>query len=135
MSINPVNPNGHLNIFQEVEEANIKKDAQIAELSKELKLIKKELEIGNGGIANDHSFSLEKLQREHDKEKEEFEKREQDYVKRLESANNENSETEKELQDLRTKILKMEMNEKNMMEEVCKFFFSIIIPSINFVIV
>ncbi|CAG9537764.1 unnamed protein product [Cercopithifilaria johnstoni] len=104
--------------LQEAEEANVKKDTQIAELSKELKLIKKEIEAGNGGISNGQPSSLKKLQHEHDKEKEEFEKREQDYVKRLESANNENSETEKELQKLKAKILKMEMNEQNLMEEI-----------------
>ncbi|KAM3721430.1 Golgin subfamily A member [Dirofilaria immitis] len=100
--------------LQEVEEANTKKDVQIAELDKELKLMKEELEAEYNGITND----LKKLQREHNKEKEEFEKREQDYVKRLKSANNENSETEQELQKLRTKILKMEMNEQNLVEEI-----------------
>ncbi|MCP9260949.1 hypothetical protein DINM_004349 [Dirofilaria immitis] len=92
------------------------KDVQIAELDKELKLMKEELEAEYNGITND----LKKLQREHNKEKEEFEKREQDYVKRLKSANNENSETEQELQKLRTKILKMEMNEQNLVEEVLR---------------
>ncbi|KAL3998328.1 Golgin subfamily A member 5 protein [Acanthocheilonema viteae] len=104
--------------LQEAEEANIKKDAQIVELSKELKLMKKELEAENSASVNDQSSSLKKLQREHDKEKEEFEKREQNYVKRLESANNESSETEKELQELRAKILKMEMSEQNLIEEI-----------------
>lgn len=86
-------------------------------------MIKSELEAGSGGIGNDQSSSLKKLQLEHDKEKEEFEKREQDYVRRLESANNKHSKTEKELQELGTKILQMEMNEQNLMEEVCKFLF------------
>ncbi|EJD74716.1 hypothetical protein LOAG_18006 [Loa loa] len=104
--------------LQEAEEVKIKKNAQIAELTKELKLIKKELEAKNGNIVNDQSFSLKKLQREHDREKEEFKKREESYVKRLKSANNENSENEKELQKLRTKILKMEVNEQNLMEEM-----------------
>ncbi|VDO46923.1 unnamed protein product, partial [Onchocerca flexuosa] len=103
--------------LQETEEAIMKKDIQIAELEKELKLMKKKLEAKDDGTANDHT-SLKKLQREHNKEKEEFEKREQDYVKRLESANNENSETEKELQKLRAKILEMEMNEQNLVEEI-----------------
>ncbi|EJW88490.1 hypothetical protein WUBG_00605 [Wuchereria bancrofti] len=104
--------------LQEAEDANIKKDAQIAELGRELKLMKKELEAGNGYMANNQSSSLKKLQREHDRKKEEFEKREQGYVKRLESANNENSENEKELQELRAKILKMEVNEQNLTEEI-----------------
>ncbi|KAK6106847.1 Golgin subfamily A member 5 protein [Brugia pahangi] len=104
--------------LQEAEEANIKKDAQIAELGRELKLMKEELEAGNGDMVNDHSSSLKKLQREHNRKKEEFEKREQGYVKRLESANNENSENEKELQELRAKILKMEVNEQNLTEEI-----------------
>uniref|UniRef100_A0A8R1TXG2 Golgin-84 n=1 Tax=Onchocerca volvulus TaxID=6282 RepID=A0A8R1TXG2_ONCVO len=103
--------------LQEAEEAIMKKDIQIAELDKELKLMKRKLEAEDDGIANDRS-SLKKLQREHNREKEEFEKREQDYVKRLESANNENSETEKELQRLRAKILEMEMNEQNLVEEI-----------------
>ncbi|VDK83645.1 unnamed protein product, partial [Litomosoides sigmodontis] len=104
--------------LQEAEEANIKKDVQITELSKELKLMKSELEARDRGIRDDQSYSLKKLQTEHDKEKEEFEKREQDYVKRLESANNKYSKTEKELQELRTEILKMEMNEQKLMEEI-----------------
>lgn len=96
--------------------------------------MKEEIEAGSGGIANDQSFSLKKLQREHDREKEEFEKREQDYVKRLESANSENSQTEKELQELKTKILKLEVNEQNLMEEVCTlYFFTFMTSLIKFI--
>lgn len=119
-----------MHLFQEAEEAIMKKDIQIAELDKELKLMKRKLEAEDDGIANDRS-SLKKLQRERNREKEEFEKREQDYVKRLESANNENSETEKELQRLRAKILEMEMNEQNLVEEVHKFHY-FVLPHYDF---
>uniref|UniRef100_A0A915PZN8 Rho-GAP domain-containing protein n=1 Tax=Setaria digitata TaxID=48799 RepID=A0A915PZN8_9BILA len=95
--------------LQEAEEANIKKDAQIAELSNELKLIKKELEARCESILENDQPSLKKLQGDYVREKAEFEKREHDYVKRLESANNENSTSKRELQELKTKILKMEI--------------------------
>ncbi|VDM95435.1 unnamed protein product [Thelazia callipaeda] len=103
--------------LQEAEEANIKKDAQIAELDREIKMSKK-LDAGNGNIGDEQFSKLKKLQRERDREKEEFEKREQEYVRRLESANNENSTIKKELQELRTKILQMEMNERSLTEEI-----------------
>lgn len=117
------NLNGYFDTFEEAEEDNIKKDVQVTEMAKQLKLMKKELEARNDEIVNNQSSSLNKLRSEHNREREEFEKREQNYVERLESVSNANLENEKELQELRTKMLKMEMNERDLLEEVCSFWF------------
>ncbi|VDK43764.1 unnamed protein product [Gongylonema pulchrum] len=105
--------------LQEAEEANIKKEARISELRKELEVMRNELNTrGAAGTPSELSSSLKKLQREREKMKEEFEKRECEYVKRLETANAENSASKKELNELKTKVMKMEMNEQSLSEEI-----------------
>lgn len=77
----------------------------------------------DGGSGSGISSNLKKLQRERDNVREDFENREREYVKRLETAGTEISEIKKELHELRTKVLKMEMNEQSLTEEVRNFPF------------
>ncbi|VDM45176.1 unnamed protein product [Toxocara canis] len=109
--------------LQEAEEAVARKEAKLAELLKENEALRegfRSRQSSNGGASwgGEMGEAVDKIEAERKRERDEFERREAEHVKRLERASAEKSQLINELQALKSSLGEMELSARQQAEEL-----------------